>query len=162
MESRSVITEPRGRASAALGLSLAIACVLGAASAEAHDTPRTAMRELVRLQGFAEAPKADAADGAGAAGESEAGASGAAGGFVLVVHGREIPFEVVDRQVFRAVASAGRPSEPEPQKLVLQGERALLARIGSARPDQKVTILGERRPGGDELFVAAVDRCPEP
>ncbi|MBM4270005.1 MAG: hypothetical protein FJ144_25945 [Deltaproteobacteria bacterium] len=152
MESRSVITKLRGRTSA-LGLSLAVACVLGAASTEAHDAPRTAMRELVRLQGFVEEAKADEA--------GEAGAPDASGGFALVVHGRQIPFEVVDRQVFRAVAAAGRPSEPEAQKLVLQGERALLARIGSARPDQKVTILGERRPGGDELFVAAVDLCPE-
>jgi len=115
---------------------------LGAASAGAHTIERTAIRELVRLQGYV--------DPASAAEEV----------IRLSVRGRDLSFRITDRQVFITVGAAGRPAEKEPPRLVLQGSRELLARVEGARPEQRVTLLGERRPGGTELFLAAVDLCP--
>ena len=56
-----------------------------------------------------------------------------------------------------AVAAA---SEFERARLVLQGPRELLARFAAARADQTVTMLAERRLGGSDLFVIALDLCP--
>lgn len=113
-----------------------------AGPAVAHDAPRAAIRELVRLQGFVtEEARSDATP--------------------VEVNGRVLHFVIEERQVFVAVNAAGASPPPEPPSLVVRGERQLLARLSSARPTQRVTLLGERRPGGKELFLAAVDRCPE-
>ncbi len=114
------------------------------APAAAHETPRTAIRELVRLQGYV-VPPGEAVDG-----ET----------LTVAVGGRDLRMRLVDRQVFIAVGAAGRGTTSEPARLVIRGERALLARLGDAGPRQRVTLLGERRPGGSDLFVAAVDLCP--
>ena len=123
---------------------MAACLVVLAAPGAAHDVTRTAIRELVRVQGHLVSP-----------GEIVDGDT-----LVVEVNGRELRMRIVDRQVFIAVGAAGRPTTPEPARMVVRGERALLSRLADARPDQRITLLGERRPGGTELFVAAVDLCP--
>lgn len=125
-------------------LRLAAGLAVLASPVAAHETPRTAIRELVRLQGYVVPPQETA--------EGET--------LTVAVHGRDLRMRVVDRQVFIAVGAAGRATTSEPPRLVIRGERALLARLSEAGPRQRVTLLGERRPGGSELFVAAVDLCP--
>ncbi len=56
---------------------------------------------------------------------------------------------------------APTPKQPEAPEPELVGDRAVLRRVITARPDQVVTILAERRPGSSDLFVLSVDRCPE-
>lgn len=134
------ITEILGR------LALVLWLVLGTVgTTSAHEVQRTAVRELVRLQGYVRpATETEASDA-----------------IELSVNGRALPFVVGDRQVFITVGAAGRPTTKEPTRIVVQGMRELLSRILQATPEQRVTLLGERRPGSAELFVAAVDLCPE-
>jgi len=127
-------------------LAAVLAASVCAPPVAAHDMPRTAVRELVRLQGYF----------------LEAGAQAGGETLDVEVQGQVRPFRLVDRQVFIAVAAAGRPAEAEPARLTLQGTRELLARAAQARPGTRVTLLGERRPGSSEIFLAAVDLCPEP
>lgn len=79
----------------------------------------------------------------------------------ISVNGKALTFHVSDRQVFIAVGASGLPERPEPKEIVVRGQRELLARVAQARPEQRVTLLGERRPGSAELFLAAVDLCPD-
>lgn len=116
----------------------------GPTDVAAHDTPRTAVREMVRIQGH----------------RVEPGEEASAAIVSLRVHDEVLRFRVEDRQIFVAVAASGRVSAPEPTELTLRGPRELLARVREAGPEQRVTLLGERRPGGRELFLAAVDVCP--
>ncbi len=141
MVSRIRITE---RVALVLGAVLLV-LLSDAGPAWTHDIPRTAIRELVRLQGHVR-PQGDAASHDVMA---------------LSVNGRELSFVVGDRQVFIAVGAAGRPTQKEPVQVVVRGARELLARIAGARPNQRVTLLAERRPGSAEMFVASVDLCPE-
>ena len=87
--------------------------------------------------------------------------AGADAPMVLVALGADHRFAVVDLKRF-AVADVAtpEPGDLERARLVLQGPRELLARLADARPDQTVTILGERRPGRADLFVLALDLCP--
>jgi hypothetical protein len=106
----------------------------------AHEPPRPADRELVRLQGYRRA------DGDAPAGRMELSALGAA-----------YPFAATAREAYGLpVAEPARPAA----RYTLQGPRPLLARFAGARPDQTVTILAEHRPGSDDLFVLALDLCP--
>jgi len=123
------------------------AVVLAPPPSSAHDTPRTAIRELVRLQGYLQSDGSDADPDADAV--------------EINVNGKALTFHVSDRQVFIAVGASGLPERSEPKEIVVRGQRELLARIAQARPDQRMTLLGERRPGAAELFVAAVDLCPD-
>jgi hypothetical protein len=50
---------------------------------------------------------------------------------------------------------------PEPSTLVLQGSPGDLNRFAAARPEQRVSILAERRPGSSDLFVLTLDLCPQ-
>ncbi|MFN8644106.1 MAG: hypothetical protein U0802_21540, partial [Candidatus Binatia bacterium] len=76
------------------------------------------------------------------------------------VLGQKLPFTASEWRVFAFAddETIKRPEPPEPQ---LVGDRGILRRVSTARPDQRVTILAERRPGSADLFVLAVDRCPE-
>lgn len=124
----------------ALGLSLTALLVTPAV---AHDVAANAVREIVRLQG------------------QLGTATPAPGGLQLtfVALGQRLPFTVNEWRVF-AFAEVDQKSTlpPEPQ---LVGDRSLLRRVTTARPDQRLTILAERRPGSTDLFVLTVDRCPE-
>ena len=152
MVSRMVTTECErkgslGRSASGLARTLvAVAtwmAILGSTDVAAHDAPRTAVREMVRLQGYRVEPGVDASDTI----------------VSLRVQDEVLRFRIEDRQIFVAVAASGRISAPEPRDLTLRGPRELLARVRGAGPEQRVTLLGERRPGGRELFLAAVDVC---
>src|SRR5512139_1213490 len=136
--STSTTTERRWRAA------LAAVVLLAAAAAPAHDVVSHAVRELVRIQG------------------RPGTAAVPAGGrqVTFVVLGQRLPFAASEWRVFAFAddTTEKKPEAPEPQ---LVGDRGLLRRVSTARPDQRVTILAERRPGSADLFVLAVDRCPE-
>lgn len=137
--SRTTIIERTLRAAVA-----SLAVLLATSAAPAHDIVSHAVREMVRIQGrFGTAP-------APAGGRQ----------VTFVVLGQKLPFTASEWRVFAfADAETGGPTEvPEPQ---LVGDRSILRQVSTARPDQRVTILAERRPGSADLFVLAVDRCPE-
>lgn len=121
---------------AALGL------LLIAGLAAAHEPERTVVRELVWLKGHR----------AAAGGKLTLAALGADHGFAVA--------ELKRFPVGEKAAEAAR-GDFEVPRLALQGPRELLARFAGARPDQMVTILAERRPKGSDLFVLALDLCPE-
>jgi hypothetical protein len=122
---------------------LALAVVLlGGAGAGAHEPPKVVLRELIRLQG------ARRADG-----------DAPAGRMTLRAQGVEQPFAATERRAFALVAE-GKEAPQVADRYTLQGPRPLLARFARARPDQTVTLLAERRPGGADLFVLAIDLCP--
>lgn len=126
---------------------VALALVVAAfATAAAHDPPRMATREMVRIQGHrGAAPKA-------AKVVREA---------VLVALGTEHRFYATDWQRFGfSEEQPGGPAVEPHGRLVLQGKREDLARFAAARPAQTVTILAERRPGSADLFLLTLDFCP--
>jgi len=133
------ITEPWRR------LVVVALVVISAPAALAHDTPRTAVREIVRLQGHFEVEPA----------------AGTGDVVELSVLGKARSFRVGDRQVFITVGAAGLVGSGDPRRIVVRGARELLVRLAAATPEQLVTLLGERRPGSSEVFLAAVDLCPE-
>lgn len=134
-------TERRRRAAAAGALLLALG---GAAPATAHDITSHAVRELVRIQGTL-----------GTATPPPNGRQ-----LTFTVRGQRLPFTASEWRVF-AFADDATLKQPEAPAPELVGDRALLRRVITARPDQLITILAERRPGSSDLFVLAVDRCPE-
>lgn len=118
--------------------------LLVASSAPAHDVTSHAVRELVRIQG-------------------QPGTAAIPTGsrqVTFVVLGQRLPFAASEWRVFAFAddQTAKQPEAPEPR---LVGDRSMLRRVSTARPDQRLTILAERRPGSADLFVLAVDRCPE-
>lgn len=127
---------------------LAVAVLAVAATAlpaAAHNQAPQPVRELVRIQGY----KAPAPQGVTVAREA-----------VLLVLGQEVHFAANEWRAFAFFDPSGAPPPAEPPRLALQGDRALLHSINTARPDQRISILGERRPGSVNLFVLAVDLCP--
>ena len=123
---------------------IALGVLLAPSFAVAHEPPKVVVRELVRLQGFRRA------DGAAPAGR-----------MTLRAQGVDHPFAATDRRVF-ALTVEGREPPKLADRYTLQGPRPLLARFGGAGPDQLVSILAERRPGNDELFILALDLCVAP
>lgn len=126
-------------------LLFAAAAALAATSAPAHNLAPEPVRELVRIQGYrSPAP----------AGETIVRE------VTFVVLGQQVRFAANEWRVFAFFDPATLPTPTEPTQIALQGERALLNRIATARGDQRVTILAERRPGSADVFVLSVDRCP--
>lgn len=122
-----------------------LAVVLAAGIAAAHDVAPQPVRELLRIQGF----KAPAPPGVAVA-----------RAVTMVVLGQSVPFAATDWRPFAFFDPNAAPTPPEPPQVTLQGERAQLHSIVAARPDQRVTILAERRPGSVDVFVLTVDLCP--
>lgn len=129
----------------------------GVHGALAHDEgAQVVRRELVRLQGT----RSDSAVTPGAQGESVT---------EITALGKRSVFRASDRRVFTVgggnLTATPAPSPDDPsaslRSVSLQGERADLSRFNAARPDQRVTILAERRVGSSELFLLALDLCPE-
>jgi hypothetical protein len=113
--------------------------------AAAHPPPRTATRELLRVQGHrgGVVPPSTATP------------------LVLVALGTEYPFAASDLRTFGFADVP--PVEPPPgTRFTLQGPRDLLARFAAAKPEQTITILTEHRPGTADLFVLTLDLCPPP
>jgi len=123
----------------------AAVALLTAALASAHDLSPKPERELVRIQGYrSPAPAGNQVDRE----------------LKLVVLGQPLPFAATEWRTFAFYEATGAPTPAEPAQISLQGERALLHRITSARPEQRITLLAERRPGSADLFVLTVDLCP--
>jgi len=125
----------------------ALPLALLAGAAAAHSEPAKPVRELMRIQGSrAPAPAGTAVERA----------------TTLVALGEPIAFAATEWRSF-GFADASASATPEARaQYTLQGERPLLRRLVTARPDQRVTILAERRPGSADLFVLSIDLCPEP
>ena len=132
------------------GLHVVLAALAGVALAaggvRAHEPQRLSAREIVRL--------------AGTFGELPAGTKPVRD-VAVTVQGRERTLHASDWQVYALVVDQNAPVAPAPDRVTLQGTREDLARIANARPDQRVSLLAERRPGMGELFLLAVDLCPE-
>jgi hypothetical protein len=123
----------------------ALVAVLAPGAASAHNITPPVVREIIRLQGYlGAAPK---------------GAS-VARQITVLIGSDEKQFFATDYRRF-TTAEPKRDEPPEPDRIFLQGERAVLVRIDAARPEQRVTILAERRPGAADLFVLAADFCPD-
>ena len=110
----------------------------------AHNITSHAVRELVRIQGHL-----------GTATPAPNGRQ-----LTFTIRGQRIPFTADDWRVFAFAddETVKQPEVPEPE---LVGDRPLLRQVITARPEQLITILAERRPGSSDLFVLTVDRCPE-
>jgi hypothetical protein len=132
-----------GRRRAPRGLVAALA-VLVAAPCAAHNVAPQPVRELVRIQGY----RTPAPQGVPVQRE-----------MTLIVLGQQLQFAVTEWRVF-VFSDAPGAAKAEPPQGLLQGERSLVHPITSARPDQQITVLAERRPGSADLFVLAVDLCP--
>lgn len=124
----------------ALGLIMLVAF---AGTAAAHPSGAPAARELVRLQGH----RTNGTPGVGAT------------TVTVTALGVDHPFAAADVRTF-AFGESARDTVPLGTRVVLQGARDLLQRFASARSDQLVTILAERRAGATDLFVLTVDLCP--
>jgi hypothetical protein len=124
---------------------VAAVLALVASAAHAHDVSLKPVRELLRIQGY----RMPAPAGVTPLRELK-----------MTVLGRAIPLAVIEWRtfVFRDANPDKRPNEPT--GVVLQGERPMLSRITSAKPEQQITILAERRPGSSDVFVLTVDLCP--
>jgi hypothetical protein len=73
--------------------------------------------------------------------------------------GVDHPFAATDVRTFGFGDAAG-DATPVGAHVVLQGPRDQLTRFTTARADQLVTILAERRAGGTDLFLLTIDLCP--
>lgn len=128
------------------GLAVALALLACAASAAAHPPPRINSREIVRISGwFGTPPKG----------------STVVRDVTLTVQGKTRPFHAVDWQLFALVSDQSETVAPMPDALTLQGTREVMARLAGARGEQRVSILAEHRPGSAEVFILALDLCPE-
>ena len=110
--------------------------------AAAHPEASRVIREIVRLQGyFGAAP-------AGVPLQREVS---------LLVLADRYALKVTDFQVFGTTEAP--VGAVEPNELRVQGDRAKLAEFSKVS-GQRVTILGERRPGSSEIFLLSLDLCP--
>lgn len=129
----------------AKALWLALFLALPWAVASAHDVRPSIKREIVRLQGFR---------------ASQLGQTPGARAVTILAAGTESMFAINEWQIFGVEEPPGAPTAAEHGRYVLQGAPDVLSRFTAARPTQRVTILAERRPGGSDLFVLALDLCP--
>ncbi len=120
-----------------------VAALAAAGTALAHVPMMMTTRQLVRIQGYGGTPP----------GKMESKP------LLLVVLGEEHRLNSIDFRVFGFAEETG-DAKPEPDRFVLRGDRAELSRLAAARPEQRVTVLAERRQGSSELFLLALDLCP--
>lgn len=123
----------------------ALTGALRPASSDAHEPSRMRTREIVRLAGWFGVPPA----GASVVRE-----------VAVTAQGKARTLHATDWQVYALVAEQKEQVAPAPESVVLQGARADIAAVAGARPEQRVSILAERRPGVGELFLLAVELCP--
>jgi len=150
MVCRGPSTDPRHARRCAKPTSLALAVTLAVLAlvlpARAHEPSRVNTREIVRMSGWFGTPPAGTT---------------VARDVTLTVQGKQRQLHAAEWQVFALVSDQSETIAPAPDALTLQGTRDVLARIAGARGEQRVSILAERRPGGGEIFVLALDLCPE-
>ena len=118
--------------------------LLMVSTAVAHPPSRATEREIVRIQGHPGAAR-----------------DGGEHAIVLAALAADHPFAATEFRVF-GFGEGDVPDTPPAsgQRFVLQGSRELLARFGSARPEQTVTILADHHPGSKDLFLLTLDLCP--
>lgn len=120
--------------------------LLGMGTARAHQkTAPQQPRELLYLQGYLAEPSA----GVPIVRTIE-----------LSILAREYRFYATDWRRFGFQDKDEPPPVEELLRATLHGDRPSLHRIASARPDQRVTILVERRVGSSDLFLLTLDLCP--
>ena len=124
-----------------LGVALTL---VGPIAAAAHPVAPTTARQVVRIAGHVGLPRT---------GETPVAR------VELQVLGRALGLSVGEWQVF-APDGVNASVGVRPEKIALQGNRAMLASVAGAREDQRVVLLGEQRPGSDDLYLLAVDLCP--
>ncbi len=116
------------------------------AAAHGHPVSRQPTREIIRIQGY----------------RATATPAAVKRTLTLVTLGKEHSFAATDWQAFGF--SEGTPESEPPaadgQRFSLQGSREELMRFSAARPEQRVTLLVEHRPGSTDLFILALDLCP--
>jgi hypothetical protein len=110
--------------------------------AAAHPEASRVIREIVRIQGHL--------------GATPAGVPVQRDVTLLVLADR-YEMKVTDFQVFGTTEAP--VGAVEPSEIRVQGDRAKLAELAQVS-GQRVTILGERRPGSSEIFLLALDLCP--
>jgi hypothetical protein len=122
-----------------------LACFLLAGVASAHGPQKGAPPDMLRVQGY----RASAPAGAGAQ------------KLTLTVNGRAQDFYATELRHF-SLLDPSVTTEPDTAKpFFLQANPTVLTRFASARSDQRITILAQWRPGRTDLFVLAMDLCPE-
>jgi len=121
------------------------AALCAAAPVSAHNVMPQSVRELVRLQGY----RSSKPDGLQVQRQ-----------LTLSVLGEDQPFFAAEWRVFGFNERGAGAAPAEPDRYTLQGERAVLARFAAARPEQRITVLAERRPGATDLFILTLDLCP--
>lgn len=140
------MTHGRRSIIAAVAVMIAV-LIFHATGARAHPVQRQGAREIVRIQGYrtAESPAAMKRR------------------VTLAALGAEHLFAATDWQVFGFADEGGAAptAGSEQQRYALQGSREDLAKFATARPDQRITLLAEHRPGSSDLFVLSLDLCPE-
>ena len=124
---------------------LAVFTALPWAPANAHEVHPSINREIVRIQGWRGVP----------AGQTRGGRE-----VTILAAGTESSFAITEWNIFGVEDAPRALTAAEHDRYVLQGAPDLLSRFATARPAQRVTILAERRPGGADLFVLALDLCP--
>ena len=139
------VLRARLRALAAVWTIAALMLAVAPGASQAHEPSRKRTREIVRLAGWFGTPP----DGAPVVRE-----------VAITVQGKQRTLHATEWQVYALVAEQKEQVAPAPESVVLQGARADLAVIAGARPEQRIAILAERRPGVGELFLLAVDLCP--
>ena len=134
-----------GMKTGAVILTAALIALAAAGVANAHKQSAQNVREFVRIQGYRGRQQID--------GPAVRTAE-------LLVLGQQHPFQAKTWRRFNLDDTADSSSEEVATRFTLQGDRATLQRFSTARPEQLVTILAERRPGSRDLFVLALDLCP--
>jgi hypothetical protein len=117
--------------------------------ARAHDIRPAIKREIVRIQGFRGSPPGQTP-----------GASPSVREVTMAAAGTDSRFAITEWQTFGVEDTPRAPAPAERDRYALQAAPNVLSRFTAARPAQRVTILAERRPGGSDLFILALDLCP--
>jgi len=147
MACRCTSTESRYARRAAAAL-LALATLLLALlpdGVRAHEPSRMRTREIVRLAGWFAPPP----DGTAAVRTVK-----------IRAQGKERTLHATAWEVYALVADQQEQVATAPDDVSLQGSRADLGAVAGARPEQRVSLLAERRPGTAELFLLSVELCP--
>jgi hypothetical protein len=113
--------------------------------ATAHEVRPVLKREIVRIQGFRGSPP---------------GQTPGARQVTMLAAGTESRFAITEWQTFGVEDTPHAPTPVEHDRYALQAAPNVLSRFTAARPAQRVTIFAERRPGGSDLFILALDLCP--
>jgi len=128
---------------------LVVAAVLAALpdppAVGAHEPTRPRAREILRAQGYLGKPPA----GAPALRTVE-----------LAVLGETRHLHATEWRRYAAEENREPVEIEEPARITVQGARADLQRLKKARPEQRVTLLAERRAGSTDLFLLGLDLCP--